>query len=303
MGKSTRLKSELEDVGALLEIISVLKDVSTNRFFTFLQQKRNYQHFFDMLVHFFELIKTDETTCPLIKNNNPGADILVITSEQGFMAQLNGKVSSVALEEYNKYPNSRLICIGEKGAEKCRGSGMKVEKIFPAGEEDRYALAMNIKNYLIQRVLSGETGRTSIIYLNAKTLGVLKARVVNLLPAGEIRVDDDVPKAHEEAREHKRKLFEQKLHFIHETNVDSIMLSLTDIWITARIFECVSDLQVVESAAMAMQLESAIEGLGSEKKSLLINYRKAGREELNGAMREVFTSTSMMKAKARKSLK
>ncbi len=298
MGKSTRLKSELEDVGALLEIISVLKDVSTNRFFTFLQQKQNYQKFFETLVHFFELLKTDETSCPLIVNKNPGVDILVITSEQSFMSQLNGKVSSVALEEYTKHPDSRLICIGPRGAEKCRSTGMKVEKVFEPHDDDRYQLAMQIKSYLIERVLSGQTGKTKIIYLHTKTLGVLKPRVVSLLPAGEIRADGEELHEVEENKADSQK--HKKQHFIHETNVDSIMLSLADIWLTARIFECVNDLRVVESAAMAMQLESAIEGLGSEQKSLLISFRKAGREELNSAMREVFTSTSMMKTKARK---
>ena len=56
------------------------------------------------------------------------------------------------------------------------------------------------------------------------------------------------------------------------------------------------DLQAcVEFAAQSQQLESAIEGLSGEKKSLTVSFRKAGREELNKSMREVFTQTSMMK--------
>ena len=43
MGKATRLKAELEEVGSLLEILTVLKDVSSNRFFVYSGKKINYQ--------------------------------------------------------------------------------------------------------------------------------------------------------------------------------------------------------------------------------------------------------------------
>ena len=308
MGKSTRLQGELIDVTALLEIIQVLKDVSQNRFFVFAQRKSNYQRFFEVFMRYFEMLGDVETSCPLVKNNNPGVDILSITSEQGFMSQLNGRVGSATFAEYNKYPGARLICIGVRGAEKCKGLGMNVEKIFPSGGIDRFDLAVQIRDFLIERIMSGKTGKAVIVYLWAKSFSVLKPRVVTLLPASELLgqavegedtkteapAPDDQPQAEEAEKDDKKK------YFIQETNLDSIVMALADIWVHARIFEVVNDLQIVESAAQAQQLESAIEGLGDEKKSLNVSFKKAGREELNSAMREVFTSTSMMKNKARR---
>ncbi len=98
MGKAARLKVELEDVASLLEILTVLKDVSSNRFFVYAGKKINYQKFVDVFVRFFEMLSGAKTDCPLVKNNHPGVDILVLTSEQGFMSQLNSRVSSLALE-------------------------------------------------------------------------------------------------------------------------------------------------------------------------------------------------------------
>lgn len=309
MGKSTRIQGELIDVTALLEIIQVLKDVSQNRFFVFAQRKSNYMQFFEVFMRYFAMLGDVETNCPLISNKNTGVDILSITSEQGFMSQLNGKVGSATFAEYNKNPGSRLICIGHRGAEKCRGLGMDVEKVFPSGGVDRFDLAMQIRDFLIERIMSGKTGKAIIVYLWAKSFSVLKPRVVTLLPASELLGQpvegedikpETVPANDESDKNEEGAQAGSKFDFIQETNLDAIMMALADIWVHARIFEVVNDLQIVESAAQAQQLESAIEGLGDEKKSLSIGFKKAGREELNSAMREVFTSTSMMKSKARR---
>ena len=73
------------------------------------------------------------------------------------------------------------------------------------------------------------------------------------------------------------------------------MKALADIWIHSRLFELLSDILLVEAAIQAQQLESAMESLGSEKKGLLVSFRKAGRDEMNKAMREVFTQSGVAK--------
>lgn len=297
MGKATRVKTDLDDVTALLEIIAVLKDVSTNRFFAFAQKKASYQKFFKIFLKFFELLGNVETTCPLVKNKNQGVDIVAITSEQSFMSQLNGRVSSAVLAEYHKYPGARLICIGRRGAEKCKSLGMEIEQTFLSNAVNRYELAVQIRDFLIERIMTGKTGRAVIVHLWAKTFSILKPRVITLLPASELSADEEEGETNNKKPADARS---EKKGFIQETNVDAIMMALADIWVHARIYEVINDLQIVEAAAQAQQLESAIEGLGAEKKALTVSFRKAGREELNNAMREVFTSTSMMKAKARK---
>ena len=66
MGKVTRLKGDLDDVDALLEIISVIKDVATNRFFTFAQRKANFQKFFEVFMDFFQIMQNVESKLLLL---------------------------------------------------------------------------------------------------------------------------------------------------------------------------------------------------------------------------------------------
>jgi len=299
MGKVAKIKSELEDVSSLLEIITVMKDVSTNRFFVFSAKKKSYEKYFKLLLSFFDMVKNISSSYPLIRNNYSGVDILVITSEQSFMAQLNGKVSVAAQEVYQRYPDARLICVGPKGADKCKSMGMRVEKVFPLEGVDHGQAAGEIRDFFIQRMLDRETGKVIVVYAYAKSFSVLKPRVVTLLPTedllAEYRADNEVS-APSRGEDEKAPVTD----FIQETNVDTIVKSLAEIWVHSQLIDISSEMDVVESAAQAQQLESAIEGLSSEQRLLKIGFRKAGREKLNQSMREVFTQTSMMKAKAAK---
>src|SRR3989338_5628151 len=130
MGKVARIKGDLDDVQALLEIITVLKDVSTNRFFTFAQQKQDFSKFLEVFILFFSMLESSETDCPLVKNNSAGIDIVIVTSEASFMAQLNSRVCNAAMKEYQKFPNAQIVCIGWRGADKCKMMGMKLAKVY-----------------------------------------------------------------------------------------------------------------------------------------------------------------------------
>ncbi len=301
MGKVTRIKGDMDDVDALLEILSVIKDVATNRFFTFAQRKANFQRFFDMFLDFFQVVQNVETNCPLLKNDRTEVTILPIASDQAFMSQLNSRVASIAFQQYQKNPGASIVSMGRRCAERLRALGVKnVERVFTQDQyPDRYSLAMALRDYMVEQVMSGKAGRVLIVHLWAKTFSIIKPRILTLLPAselvrtggGEIAEDDGPPEAAQGA--------EDKIRLIMESDPDKMMKALADIWIHSRLFEIMADILIVESAVQAQQLESALESLGSEKKALLTSFRKAGREELNKAMREVFTQSSVTKGPRR----
>lgn len=296
MGKLMRIKGDLDDVDALLEIISVIKDVATNRFFTFAQRKANFQRFFEVFMDFFQIVQNIETACPLLNNDHKGITLFVVASDQAFMSQLNSRLASLTLQQYEKHPGAIVSCLGRRVAEKIQGLGVKsFDKIFTMDQfPDRYTLALAIREYCVDRVMKGLTGKVILIHLWAKNFTIVKPRILTLLPAselirtggGDITEGDDFEETQSP---------EDRYKLLMESPADKIMKALTDIWIHSRLFELLSDILLVESAIQAQQLESAMESLGSEKKGLLVSFRKAGRDELNKAMREVFTQSGMSK--------
>lgn len=293
MGKVAKIRGDLDDVEAILEIITILKDVSTNRFFTFAQQKEDFAKFLELFLVFFSMLEEVETSCPLVRNDNEVTDIVVITSESSFMAQLNSKVCNAAAREREKHPEGHVICVGYRGYDRLRQLGIPVNQMYEGiAQVGHHQISLAARDYIIERIMSGEAGRAVAIYVWAKTFNILKPRVVRLLPAEELvaaPVEDEGsldPTAEKVQSQKKKK-------FIAESSIDGLMKVLADIWVSCRLFEMISDSQLAEAAAQAQQLESAMEGLSKEKKGLVMSFKKASRAELNKAMREVFTSSRL----------
>lgn len=296
MGKVARIQGDLEDIEALLEIINVLKDVSTNRFFAFAQQKQDFGKFLEVFLLFFNMLESAETDCPLVRNNNPGTDIVVVTSEASFMTQLNSRVCNAAAREYEKYPDAKVACVGFRGGDKLKQLGVKVDKLYTDIEgTGRYQLSLLIRDYLIERIMSGAAGRAICVYIWAKNFNVLKPRIVTLLPAQEL-LGGEGEETDEETGKFERLA---RIHYISESSVDGIMKVLADIWVSCRLFEIISDTKIAEAAAQAQQLEQSIESLSKEKSGLALSLKKAIRGDLNKAMAEVFNSSKVIKHKRR----
>jgi len=300
MSKVTRIKGDLDDVDTLLEIISVIKDVATSRFFAFSAKKKNLQRFFDAFLEFLETVKNIETTCPLLRNENPGVDIVVLASDQSFMSQMNSKVASIAHQQYIKYPGSSVICLGKRCAANLRMMGVeRIEKVLTLGQfPNRFDLSHYLRDYLTDRILKGLAGKAILVHLWAKSFAVIKPRILTLLPAGELVRTKGGDITHEEMEAEKttaKGVFE----VILETSPDSIMKAIAGIWIYCRLYEIVDDIPLTEAAIQSQQLESALEYLGTERRSLLVAFRKGSREELNKAVREVFTAASFASSRKR----
>lgn len=297
MGKVTRIKGDMDDVDALLEILSVIKDVAMNRFFTFAQRKANFQRFFETFLEFFQVMQNVESDCPLLKNDRPEVTILTIASDQAFMSQLNSRVASIAFQLYQKTPNATISCLGKRCAERLKVLGVTdFDRVFTGAEfPDRYSLSLGIRDYIVDRVMSGKAGKVLLVHLWAKTFSIIKPRILTLLPASELvrTSGGELTEEGEAVQEAVGDSGEDNL--IMESDPNKMMKALADIWIHSRLYEIMSDVLIVEAAVQAQQLESALESLGSEKKSLMVSFRKAGREELNKAMREVFTQSSVTK--------
>ena len=297
MAKISRIQGDMDDVDALLEILSVIKDVATNRFFAFAQRKANFQTFFDMFMVFFREMQNIDVQCPLIKNDCPKVTILTIASDAGFMGQLNNRVSAIAFNHSLANPGSTISCLGRRCAERLKMLGVRnIDRIFTMAEfPDRYILSLAIRDYLVDRVISGKAGKVVIVHLWAKSFTIIKPRILTILPASELIKPGggDITEGNVAAEETKGP--EDKVKKIMEATPEKMMKALADIWIHARLFEIMADILLVEAAVQAQQLETALESLGSEKKALLTSFRKAGRDELNKATREVFTQTSVAK--------
>ncbi len=270
----------------LVALIQVLKDMADNKFHMLAGQKDRFVRFGESFLDFFRLVNLFPVEHPLLSNDYPTVCILMVTSEGSFLGDINTKVVRATLEEKAKYPNSILVTVGKKGPAMI-GSSMKIEKIFENTDSNMYDSSMQIKDYLISEVMAKRFGAVVAIYPWPKNFNVLKPRIIKLLPCDELVMEEG----------ETADTFERVLE---ESNPYDIIGYLADMWLSCRTYEMLYDMQIASSAAQAQQLESGLEKMKKEKKTIQLKYRVAQKSDIDNSMREVFSSRMMTKRSGKK---
>jgi ATP synthase F1 gamma subunit len=281
MGKASKVKSELVSTRDLNDVIQVLKDVADMRYFSLSTQKDHFLRFNESFVDFFRLIAFSSVRHPLVSNDYAGTAYLVFTTEQGFVGDLNTKVATRAVQEKEKNPNALFITIGRKGVAKMEQLGHKSVKTFEdIDDKDRYQLALSVKDYLIEEIMSGRIGKVSVIYPWPKELGVVKPRMIRLLPC-------------EHVLRKQAQLMETFKHVIEESDPVEMIGYMASIWVTSRLFEIFYDTALAAAAAQTQQLDSSSQKMKKEMMAVRLKYRKARRSDIDKSLREVFSAKMM----------
>jgi len=280
MGKANKIKGDLDDITELVEIIQILKDVADTKFHDLATRKDRFARFGESFVEFFRMISLSEVRHPLVSNDNPKVALVVITSEAGFMGDLNSKVIRAACAEKEKYPNAEVIPVGRKGADKLSFLGKDMKVFSDIEETGIYEMAVRIKDYLIEEMMNDRMGKALVVYPWSKNFNVQKPRVIKLLPCDELLT--------------KQQEFVDSIeHVLLESDPLEIIGYLADMWLVCRIYEMMHDTQISEAAAQSQQLEASVQKMKKDKKGIAGAFMKAKKGDIDKSMREVFTSRMM----------
>lgn len=282
MGKANKIKSDLDDITELVEIIQVLKDVADTRFHDLANRKDRFARFGESFVEFFRMISLSTIRHPLVSNDVPKVGILGITSEAGFMGDLNAKTIRHILAEKEKHPDSRLIIVGRKGVEKLGRIDPDMKTFVDVEETGLYELAVRIKDFLIDEIMEGRLGKVLVCYPWSKNFNLQKPRTVKLLPCDELLT--------------KQTEFVDTIEsVIEESDPVDIIGYLADMWVVCRLYEIMHDTSISEAAAQSQQLEASVQRMKKDKKNIAAAFTKARKGDIDKSMREVFTSRMMTK--------
>ncbi len=279
-GKANKIKSDLDDITELLEIIQVLKDVADTKFHELANRKDRFARFGESFVEFFRMISLSTVRHPLVSNDNPKTGLVAITSEAGFMGDLNAKVIRHTLAEFERIPDCQLIVVGRKGVEKLRNVQPGMKTFVNLEEKGLYEIAIQIKDYLIDEVINDRLGKVAVVYPWSKNFNLQKPRTVHLLPCDELLT--------------KQAEFVDSIErVIEESDPVDIIGYLADMWMVCRLYEILHDTSISEAAAQSQQLEASVQRMKKDKKGIAAAFTKARKGDIDKGMREVFTSRMM----------
>jgi ATP synthase F1 gamma subunit len=282
MGKASKVKAEVGEVRDLVDLIQVLKDVADMKYHAMVSQRIKFNRFNESFTEFFSLVGFSEVQHPLVSNSNPNTIILVISSERGFVGDLNSRVVGRAMEEKEKNPQSQFVVVGKKGILKLDGLGQKMLKVYEDVEDiGFYEVAVDIKTYLVKEVMEGRVGKVIIVYPWPKDYTVTKPRAVKLLPC-----EDLLPKQAQTVEKFRR--------VIEESDPLDMTGYLADMWLSAKIYEIFFDTNLAAAAAQTQQLDNSLGKMRKEQVVVKLKYRKAKRNDIDKSLREVFSARMMV---------
>ncbi|MDE2027356.1 MAG: F0F1 ATP synthase subunit gamma [Candidatus Omnitrophica bacterium] len=282
MSKASKVKVEVAEVRDLVDLIQVLKDVADMKYHALAAQKIKFNRFNESFTEFFSLVGFSQVAHPLVTNSLPSSVILVVSTERGFVGDLNTRVVSRAMEEKEKNPSAQFVVVGKKGIMKLEGLGQKILKSWE-DIEDRgfYEVAVEIKTYLVKEVMEERVGKVTIVYPWPKDYTVTKPRSVKLLPC-----EDLLPK--------QTQTVEKFREVIEESDPVDMIGYLADLWLSAKIYEIFFDTNLAAASAQTQQLDSSLGKMRKERDVVKLKYRKAKRGDIDKSLREVFSARMMV---------
>ena len=278
MGKASKVKGEVIEAKDLVELIQVLKDVADLKYHALAAERKQFLRFSESFAEFFRLISSSKVIHPLVTNTQPAMGIVAITTEQGFVGDLNSKVIGKVMEEKEKFPQAEVVTVGRKGAAKLDQLGVKSTVVFEDVEETGlYETAVKVKEFLVKQVMENKLGKVVAVYPWPKDFTTLKPRLVKLLPC-----DDLLPKYSQTV--------EQLAQVIEESDPVDMIGYLADIWLSSRIYEIFYDTGLAAAAAQAQQLDNSLGKMKKESQVVKLKYRKAKKSDIDNSLREVFSA-------------
>lgn len=283
MGKANKVKGEVMEVRELVDLIQVLKDVADMKYHALSTQKSKFNRFSESFTEFFGLVSFSQVKHPLVSNDNPKTAIVVISSEKGFVGDLNSRVVGRAMEELEKNPDAILVGVGKKGVSKIDGMGHKMSKTWEDVEERGfYEVSLEIKNFLVKEVMEKRLGKVILVYPWPKDYTVIKPRAVKLLPCQDL-----LPQ--------QSQTVEQFQQVIEESDPLDLTGYLADLWLSSKIYEIFYDTNLAAASAQTQQLDSSLGKMRKERDVVKLKWRKARRGDIDKSLREVFSARMMVK--------
>jgi F0F1-type ATP synthase gamma subunit len=252
--------------------------------------KIRFNEFMDAFAGFFRVVNMAGVDDPLVRPTNDILGIVLLSSDSGFMGNLNAGVIEAGKEARGDLPADkvRFIVIGERGATKLAEAGLKF-KLFPGiSPETRFEQALEIRDYLVGEILEQRLGRLVVVYAKAISFTQQEIQTIKLLPCADLFQEDADSEI--AARAARRGWTAPVLRVAVESSFKDMVQYLAGMWVASKLYEVFEDSKLAEFAARAMHLEESAQKLGKEHKKLKHQCFRAAHEMVDKGMRESFSS-------------
>ncbi len=274
MANLTELKLEIQfniRLGGLLEAI---KAIAAQQFQSLERTTRQNPAFFSTIESIAAVFPFESISHPFTRPSGPRG-VVAVTSDSGLLGGLNQQVVLLAAQEFRQDPGE-FIVVGERGGSYAREFGLTYKSFPGVQDTNRHALAGQVREYLLNRVLAGHLAAVTIVYPRALSFSVQRIEIARALPCMEW------------FRDRAGERLSMGEHVVLESSVNQLLEYLVWTWMGHKLNEVFSMSRLAEMAARAVHLEGSSQELQRRRRALWLKYFRQRHEVIDRNLRELF---------------
>lgn len=279
MAAILKLKQEMQFNTQLSGLLDALKSIAAQQFQMLEKKFRTNTTFFEAVQTLLGTFDVEHLSHPFTRTDGP-VGVIAVTSDSGLLGGLNQQVIVTALREYRRNRGEMMV-VGERGIAYLRETGVGCHAFSGNLESGREALASQVRDYALNRVLGEQVGALSIVYPRAYSFTVQRVELIRVLPVAEWFRSSQIPRGIRQGP------------LIMESPLYGVVEYLVWLWLGEKLVEVLGMSRLAELAARSIHLEGSSQELRRVGRTLRMRYFRARRELIDRNMRELSAARSI----------
>lgn len=255
-------------------LVETLKSIAIADYYALEKKLKIYKEYLGIVESFFELIDLENENHIFVKSRGLGQAIIAITTDAGFLGGVNMRVINTALAEATKM-RTTLIIVGDRGKMYVQGSVDEIITFPGIQNNERFEQAMQMRDYVCAKALSGAYDTIKIIYPRPISFGIQRIETVGCIP---FRPTEDHLMSPE-----------IRANTILESKPKDMIEYLVHLWMGEKLYQIFGLSRLAEFGARYFHLEESSEKLKDENKKVRQEYFRVRHELIDRSMRELFS--------------
>jgi F-type H+-transporting ATPase subunit gamma len=278
MYKKTRLRDDLEFNKLMGSIIEVLRGVAVAEYFSLQSRIKSFDEFRKNLDDLFQMVNVAGFQHPFLGMPGYPNNFVLITSDTGFLGELNVSVVKTAVGQCRS--GDEFTVIGKQGARYIGEHGLE-HNFFPGiGDEISYNEVIKLRDHIVNEFLTKKLGGTVIVYPHFISFAMQKVQTFQILPCRFLFPEDT----------NRKPLLSKDPRVLVEPSVKKVITYLVKIWIGQLLYTVFWESKLSELAARVRHLEKSTNEIKDRSRKMKFQYFRLLRQISDKNIREIFAS-------------
>jgi ATP synthase F1 gamma subunit len=283
----TILRKDLAFNKVMENIIEVLKGVAATEYFHLQGKRRSFDEFEGYLRDIFAQVDVGDFKHPFLAAEPAAKNIVLITSDAGFLGELNMAVVNYGMSQYR--PGDLLTVVGKEGVRYLSEQESKYASFEGIDDDISYSGVIRLRDHIIKEFFARKLSSTLIVYPHFVSFSVQRIEQFQLFPCRFL-----FPQKADSAHSAPRAPGLWEVADEEKTILDSTMKTTIEymvrIWIGQLINLIFWESKLSEWAARVMHLERSSNEIRDQQKKMRLQYFRMMHERSDKSTREIFVS-------------